>query len=265
VTPRSLLAPALVVASIAAISAVASSRGVCVVRSGAACLVTGAAPAAPSPADARAADVRAAGAARAVAPSPAPSPAAGAAMTPGAMSAIPVDAIAWSGAGSIVALERGGRIEVHDLSKGGVVIAKLEGAAPILLRMGRFLLASGRVLHDLIERRAFPLPGTPVGEPRVSPDGGAVAIALESQGKVDVFLVDLHGDEPRLHQLTKRGGASPRWIPGGRLLYEAAREDGGFGLFYRSELGLDRERPFWDDPAPEPAPAAPPPPPAVQA
>jgi hypothetical protein len=182
---------------------------------------------------------------------------------------LPDDAAAWSGTGAIVALERDGAIEVRDLSRGGAVTARIAGSAPQVLRAGRFLLASGHVVHDLVARRSYPLPGAPVGAAHISPDGGAVAVALEVGDSIDVFLVELRDDEPRLHRLTRRGGGSPRWLSGGRLLYEAAREDGGFGLFLRGQAGLGRERPFWETPdivpPPQPVAAPPPVPPVVQA
>jgi hypothetical protein len=208
-----------------------------------------------------------------VAPRPAPEAPPGPAASPGpaarAPLGLPGDAASWSGLGTLVALEREGRVEVRDLARGGAVVAEARGARPRLAGGGRALVVERPlVVHDLGARRAYPLPGRPVGEPVLSPRGDALAVALDTGGAIDVYLVTLGGGEPRLHRLTGRGGAAPRWLAQGRLLYEAAREDGGFGLFVRGDGGLGRERPFWDDAGPEelPEPPAPPPlPPVVQA
>ncbi|HVY60857.1 MAG TPA: hypothetical protein VHF22_04355, partial [Planctomycetota bacterium] len=161
-------------------------------------------------------------------------------------------------AGRVVALERpSGTIEVRDIS--GAVLMTFPGTRPELSGSGRFLLSGGTAIHDLQRKQVYPVPGTLVGEARWSPRRDAVALTLSIGGETDVYLFTLDGAEPRLHRLTKGGGGAPRWVGRGRLVYQAPRASGGFGLFVRDAGGLGPERPFWDE-APDvdatPRPAA---------
>jgi hypothetical protein len=183
---------------------------------------------------------------------------------------LPRDATAWAAAGRVVALERNGVVEVRDVS--GALVSVVPGARPTLSADGRFLLvrdapapgalASAGAVHDLATGKVYPIPGEVAGAPAWSPERDAIALALKVEGAVDLYLLRLPGHdataEPRLHRLTQRGGAEPRWVGRRRLTYVAPRADGGYGLFIRDAGGLGPERPFWEeDRSAEPPPPRP--------
>lgn len=68
------------------------------------------------------------------------------------------------------------------------------------------------------------LPPRDYGEPRLSPDGRKIAVAIDEGARQDIWLYDLERDS--LSRLTLNGSAhSPLWRPGGEELVIAAGRD----------------------------------------
>ena len=83
----------------------------------------------------------------------------------------------------------------------------------------------------------LPVPPRAYGEPRISPDGGRVALDVTGDdGATDVFVHDLARGAS--NRLTFDGSSfNPRWSPDGRGVVFTAADDDGFGLFRKAANG----------------------------
>ncbi len=183
----------------------------------------------------------------------------------------------WDLRGATLAVERRGAVEVHRLAQAGTGAGVTPGAPaaaaaaprrfagrrPRLSPDGEMVALerpvggpgeSAVVVVDAARGTEIVLPGFAAGELHWSPDGGRLAVVLRVGQHANVFVFDVA--RTSLYQITESGGGSPRWLgQGSRLIYEAPRREGGFGLFVRDRGGLGAARLFWDEPG-TPSPAA---------
>jgi serine/threonine-protein kinase len=81
------------------------------------------------------------------------------------------------------------------------------------------------------KRQPLTIKAGDMGEPRVSPDGGRIALRATEGGHTDIWVYDLHRDA--MTRLTFGGGyyQSPVWSPDGRyIVYESMRKGGVQGI-----------------------------------
>jgi len=143
---------------------------------------------------------------------------------------------------------RAGRLTEEPVPVLEGVLESVDGAAQYAVsRAGSLLFAPGgsadrsRTLVWVDRRgQTQPLPAPPLAysEPRLSPDGRSLAVAIAAE-REDIWIYDIAAS--RLTRLTRNGGATPVWSPDGTQIFFSAAREGPANLFVTRADGTGPE------------------------
>ena len=125
------------------------------------------------------------------------------------------------------------------VSHGGALVTSRGGTSSRLAWIGK----DGSVTPVFSEVRAF-------GPPRLSPDGKSIAVTVDDNGKLDVWIYDLAGRT--FSRLTStKGAAFPKWSPDGtKLFYVGLGANDRFAIWSQSADGGTQAEKVVDSPGP---------------
>jgi serine/threonine-protein kinase len=137
----------------------------------------------------------------------------------------------------------------------GIAVSSLAAPQAALSRSGSLVYQSGSVLHQIVlqDRQGVDRTVVPEGynfvNPRFSPDGTRIALALEANGRRDIWAYDLRSRT--LSRVTTEGEANdrPEWMPDGtRVVFRSVRT-GEMSFWTQAADGSGRAEPLVRDPS----------------
>jgi serine/threonine-protein kinase len=136
----------------------------------------------------------------------------------------------------------------------GIAVSSLAAPQVALSRSGSLAYQSGSVLHQMVLRDRQGVDRAVIPDrynfvnPRFSPDGSRIALAMEANGRRDIWVYDLRSRT--LSRVTTEGDANdrPEWMPdGARVVFRSVRS-GEMSFWVQAADGSGKAEPLVQDP-----------------